>query len=155
MLGGFGGSQHNTPSQPPVNEVDESPAQQEVPHTAPVTGGWRERLAAKQGVKKDTDEAGQPGANAGPGWITSNKWRTTSGGNELSSALDVPGNNGPTTASVIATPSATPVPDRDATVEQTPGSESQDASSRQDASAEDLDKIEWSYRDPQGTEHGE
>jgi PERQ amino acid-rich with GYF domain-containing protein len=156
VLGGFGGSQTATPAQPPVSEADESPAPAEAPHTAPVTGGWRERLAAKQGVKKDGDEAGQPGANAGPGWTnTPNKWRTNTGGSELSSPLDVPRSHGPTTASVIATPSATPVPDRDATVEVAPEPENQDANIQQEGQTEDMEKTEWFYRDPQGTEHGE
>jgi hypothetical protein len=161
VLGGFGGSHTATPTQPPVNEADESLAPPiEAPHTAPVTGGWRERMAAKQGVEKEIDETPQPApaVNGGPGWIntTSSKWRTTLTGNDvLQSPLDVPRSNAPTTASVIATPSATPVPDRDATIRATPGPEEDHTPARQDAPAEDLGKIDWFYRDPHGEEHGE
>lgn len=71
--------------------------------------------------------------------------------------------NGEYTASTKATPSATPLPERDATVNapapQTETADDTVLSSQPGAQAkaerEDLGAVEWYYRDPNGQEQGE
>ncbi|OWZ70991.1 hypothetical protein AYX14_03615 [Cryptococcus neoformans] len=88
------------------------------------------------------------------------KWRIAAGlpTGESDKTLDVPiSNQAGASASVIATPSATPIPDRDATVldstpapapsSQTPHAPIQDPK-------EDLGAVDWFYRDPNGQEQG-
>lgn len=58
--------------------------------------------------------------------------------------------------SVIASPAATPVPDRDAMIEpQTPGPAPRTHEPTPEPSQESLDAIQWFYLDPQQQEHGE
>ena len=64
--------------------------------------------------------------------------------------------------SLAATPSATPVPERDADVasvappSETPAPQaSQQREQQQQQQKEDLGAIEWFYRDPAGQEQGE
>jgi PERQ amino acid-rich with GYF domain-containing protein len=154
---GFGGNQSNAPSQPPVNEADESMSSADVPQTAPIVGGWRDRLAAKQAQKKEAEETAQPATAASAGWgSTQSKWRAPSG-TSVQSSIDAPHQNG-LSASVIATPSATPVPDRDATVETADEPENKEEPVQQQQqpqpTEEDLNAVKWFYRDPQGQEQG-
>jgi len=127
----------------------------DVPQTAPIVGGWRDRLAAKQAQKKEAEETAQPATAAASSW-TQNKWRAPAGDSDLQSPISVPHQNG-LTASVIATPSATPVPDRDATVEVASESDPRDEAGQQQQQQqpeEDLSAVQWFYRDPQGEEQG-
>ena len=130
----------------------------DVPQTAPVVGGWRDRLAAKQAQKKESEETAQPATAASAGWgSTQSKWRATTTSSSIQSPLDGPQQNGPS-ASVIATPSATPVPDRDATVEGPDETEIEGEPVQQQQqpqlTEEDLNAVKWFYRDPQGQEQG-
>jgi len=129
----------------------------DVPQTAPVVGGWRDRLAAKQAQKKESEETAQPATAASAGWgSTQSKWRAPTS-TSIQSPLDGSQQNG-LSASVIATPSATPVPDRDATVEGPDETEiEQEAVQQQQQpqpTEEDLNAVKWFYRDPQGQEQG-
>jgi len=129
----------------------------DVPQTAPVVGGWRDRLAAKQAQKKESEETAQPATAASAGWgSTQSKWRAPTS-SSIQSPLDGPQQNGPS-ASVIATPSATPVPDRDATVEGPDETEIEGEPVQQQQqpqpTEEDLNAVKWFYRDPQGQEQG-
>jgi len=129
----------------------------DVPQTAPIVGGWRDRLAAKQAQKKEAEETAQPATAASAGWgSTQSKWRAPSG-TSVQSSVDAPHQNG-LSASVIATPSATPVPDRDATVEVADEPENKEEPVQQQQqpqpTEEDLNAVKWFYRDPQGQEQG-
>lgn len=126
----------------------------DVPQTAPIVGGWRDRLAAKQAQRKEAEETPQPPTAATTGWgNTQSKWRAPSGASDLSSSTTIPHQNG-LSASVIATPSATPVPDRDATVEVASEPETKEEPVQQQPTEEDLNAVQWFYRDPQGEEQG-
>jgi hypothetical protein len=129
----------------------------DVPQTAPIVGGWRERMAAKQAQKKEAEESAQPATAAATGWSnTPSKWRAPAGAGtiDLASPISAPRQNGPS-ASVIATPSATPVPDRDATVEVASEPETKEEPvQQQEPTEEDLNAVQWYYRDPQGEEQG-
>nr|XP_018259158.1 uncharacterized protein I303_08702 [Kwoniella dejecticola CBS 10117]OBR81316.1 hypothetical protein I303_08702 [Kwoniella dejecticola CBS 10117] len=105
------------------------------------------------------------GKGGGPGWGTGQKkWRIAAGlsaPGDGEKTLEVPIANEPSSLSVIASPSATPVPERDATVLEAlnaPAVPSAKITS-QDVSAQledkqDLGAIEWFYRDPNGQEQG-
>nr|XP_019009814.1 uncharacterized protein I206_05374 [Kwoniella pini CBS 10737]OCF48595.1 hypothetical protein I206_05374 [Kwoniella pini CBS 10737] len=107
----------------------------------------------------------EPSESGGPGWGTGQKkWRIAAGltgpGNG-DKTLEVPIANEPSSASVIATPSATPVPERDATVLESliapavphVNSLPQEGSAQPEEKV-DLGAIEWFYRDPKGAEQG-
>ncbi|OXG22932.1 cytoplasmic protein [Cryptococcus neoformans Ze90-1] len=88
------------------------------------------------------------------------KWRIAAGlpTGESDKTLDVPiSNQAGASASVIATPSATPIPDRDATVLDStpaPAPTSQTPHAPIQEPKEDLGAVEWFYRDPNGQEQG-
>ncbi|WVF65563.1 hypothetical protein IAT40_000292 [Kwoniella sp. CBS 6097] len=125
------------------------------------------------GEEKKEEEVTRFGKGGGPGWGTGQKkWRIAAGlsaPGEGDKTLEVPISNEPSSASVIATPSATPVPDRDATVLESSlapavphrvngiheGSQPPAlAQSQQPEEKQDLGNVEWFYRDPNGQEQG-
>nr|XP_019048049.1 hypothetical protein I302_04671 [Kwoniella bestiolae CBS 10118]OCF26979.1 hypothetical protein I302_04671 [Kwoniella bestiolae CBS 10118] len=103
----------------------------------------------------------------GPGWGTGQKkWRIAAGlsaPGDGDKTLEVPIANEPSSVSVVATPSATPVPERDATVLDSIsapvnphliGQAQELAQQPQPEEKQDLGAIEWFYRDPNGQEQG-
>ncbi|WVQ93228.1 hypothetical protein IAU59_000293 [Kwoniella sp. CBS 9459] len=125
------------------------------------------------GEEEKEEEVSRFGKGGGPGWGTGQKkWRIAAGlsaPGEGDKTLEVPISNEPSSASVIATPSATPVPDRDATVLEstlTPAPPQRvngalDVSQppalpqpQQPEEKQDLGNVEWFYRDPNGQEQG-
>ncbi|OCF39763.1 hypothetical protein I317_06425 [Kwoniella heveanensis CBS 569] len=113
----------------------------------------------------ETPDAGNKGRNG-------DKWRIAAGlsaPGEGDKTLEVPISNEPSSASVIATPSATPVPDRDATIlesqlapavpQRVNGVEEVSqppalSQTQQSEEKHDLGNVEWFYRDPNGQEQG-
>ncbi|WVQ81229.1 hypothetical protein IAT38_003351 [Cryptococcus sp. DSM 104549] len=107
------------------------------------------------------EEGGRFGKGGGPGWGTGQKkWRIAAGlsaPGENDKTIEMPvSNNEHATASVIATPSATPIPERDASVlEPTPApGRPQEEIQQPQEEKEDLGAVEWFYRDPNGQEQG-
>ncbi|RXK35373.1 hypothetical protein M231_07363 [Tremella mesenterica] len=121
--------------------------------------------------------SGEFGSGGGPGWGTGQKrWRLAAGlaapgpvGNvgmeETNDILDVPRTiNDHPSDSVIATASATPVPERDATVldastgsTRPPTHDTPDQTpklSHTTLAKEDLGLVQWFYRDPHGDQQG-
>ncbi|WVQ63939.1 uncharacterized protein L199_002096 [Kwoniella botswanensis] len=106
-----------------------------------------------------------PNADVSERWGTGQKkWRIAAGlsaPGDGDKTLEVPIANEPSSVSVIATPSATPVPERDATVLESvtapanPHVHSQEGAQQQQAEEkQDLGAVEWFYRDPNGQEQG-
>lgn len=158
---GFNGPQTANPAHAPIEDNEDTSIEisQPVPQSAPVTGGWRERLAAKQEAKKEAPPAEQPAEGLGSPWSGDQKqWRAPIGQDGPTVPLDLPIANAPTSMSVIASPAATPVPDRDATIDlSTPGPPPAPRAQQlePEVSQETLDAIQWYYLDPQQQEHGE
>lgn len=155
VLGFGGGPQSANISQAPSTDAEDSAEiLPSAPQTAPITGGWRERLAAKQEAKKDTDVGDQGGYVGGSPWSGAQKhWRAPVGQDGPTVELDLPVSNAPTSISVIASPAATPVPNRDAMIEpETPAPPAREPIP--EVSQESLDAVQWFYRDPQQQEHG-
>ncbi|WWC91225.1 uncharacterized protein L201_006167 [Kwoniella dendrophila CBS 6074] len=118
--------------------------------------------SAKEKVEEEKEEVGKFGKGGGPGWGTGQKkWRIAAGltaPGDGEKTLEVPFAGEPSSASVIATPSATPVPERDATVLDSINAPAvpQDRAQTPTLTEEkqDLGAIEWFYRDPNGQEQG-
>ncbi|WVR09078.1 hypothetical protein IAU60_006139 [Kwoniella sp. DSM 27419] len=125
------------------------------------------RSKVEGGEEKRDEDMSKFGKGGGPGWGTGQKkWRVAAGltpRGEGDRTLDVPISAEPSSASVIATPSATPVPERDATVLESAaapiaprldGSQDQSQTQTQPEEKQDLGSVEWFYRDPNGQEQG-
>lgn len=156
VLGFGGGPQTANSAQAQQADIDDAiEVLPSAPQTAPITGGWRERLAAKQDAKKDPEPAEQGTNASGSPWSGAQKhWRAPIGQGGPTLELDLPVSKAPTSMSVIASPAATPVPHRDAMIEpETPAPPSREAAT--EVSQESLDAVQWYYRDPQQQEHGE
>ena len=117
--------------------------------------------ARQQEAKKEAPAAEQPAEGLASPWSGAQKqWRAPIGQDGPTVPLDLPIANAPTSMSVIASPAATPVPDRDATIDITtpgppPRQAQQPPQSEPEVSQEVLDAVKWYYLDPQQQEHGE
>ncbi|KAK8843328.1 hypothetical protein IAR55_006983 [Kwoniella newhampshirensis] len=117
--------------------------------------------------KKEEDQT-KFGKGGGPGWGSGQKkWRIAAGlatSADDSKTLDIPITNEAYSASVVATPSATPIPERDAMLfestpvaggrTQQPNGGLENASNAALEEKENLGAVEWFYRDPNGQEQG-
>lgn len=118
-------------------------------------------MAAKnQEVKKETPAPEQPAEGLNSPWSGGQKqWRAPIGQDGPTVPLDLPIANAPTSMSVIASPAATPVPDRDAIIDITtpgpPPRQAQQSQPEPEVPQEVLDAVQWFYLDPQQQEHGE
>ncbi|WRT69040.1 uncharacterized protein IL334_006023 [Kwoniella shivajii] len=124
----------------------------------------------KPDEEKKEEDLGKFGKGGGPGWGTGQKkWRIAAGlsaRGDGEKTLDLPIADEPSSASVIATPSATPIPERDATLLESISApavphlangtheQAQAAGLPQNEEKQDLGAVEWFYRDPNGQEQG-
>ena len=154
---------------PPAEAINEEPDPNPVqdPESAP-SRGWREKLSepSKEKVEEKRDDFARFGTGGGPGWGSGPKrWRLAAAQSangapaEHESAMEVPRTiTDHPSDSVVATASATPLPERDATVQSTYAGpvELQHAPTMPDPqpSFEDLGNVQWYYRDPNGQQQG-
>ncbi|KAK4683910.1 hypothetical protein P7C73_g6302, partial [Tremellales sp. Uapishka_1] len=165
---GFGNfAPTSTPQAHPTSSGPESPIS--VPSAE---NRWQGQVAKEKDspIAPGKEETPSFGNGGGPGWGTGQrKWRTAAAlngpgeGEKALRSFNIPVSNlNNFSESVIATPSATPVPERDATVlETTPVALNRDLEpdvqampESQPAEKEDLGAVEWLYRDPGGLEQG-
>ncbi|WWD21157.1 hypothetical protein CI109_105640 [Kwoniella shandongensis] len=155
---GFG----NAPIAPPAPHQPLSPTLDTHDETKRKTAELPQKVEG--GEEKKEEDATKFGKGGGPGWGSGQKkWRLAAGITSTSDGtktLDIPIANENSSVSAVATPSATPIPERDAMLLDStpaPGGRSQQANGGQDSAPEekeDLGAIEWFYRDPNGQEQG-
>lgn len=155
---GFNGPQTAHPAHAPDVDHDDPSIEtsQPVPQSAPITGGWRERMAAKQEVKKEPPVSELTTEALGSPWQASKKhWKASMGQDGPIVSLDVPVANAPSSLSIMGSPAATPIPDRDANIDlTTPEPAPRRNETNIEPSQEALDAIQWFYLDPQQQEQG-
>jgi PERQ amino acid-rich with GYF domain-containing protein len=146
---GFG----SAPGQPPQPPVEEA-----APQTAPV-GGWRDRFEPPREAEEESWGARAwkvEGVQEDKVGLAQTKPRcslTLQTLNIPASSLEI------SSDSIRATPSATPIPERDAAVETAaPSVAESEVISRQSSGPgqprEDLGAVQWFYRDPNSVEQG-